>query len=513
MTSTLDAEPRPPVGRRPRTRPWYARLAVPAVVLVAATVALSGGSGDPRPAGELPAPGPLPIRLPAAAELRASPHQVFAHYFPPYPISMDNREAEEDYYARQYLTPEGESGRHAPYGGLLRERPLPRPVSARSEWALEDLRTEVRRAVAAGLDGFTVDLLDLPGGDYWPTVELLLQAAATVDPDFRIVLMPDVTGAGQDPAALAAAVADLAARYSSLFRLDDGRLVVSPFAPERMGAAWWAEWLDVLQRRHGIPVAFVPCFVEEDEQVWETFLPLSYGLSDWGDRSPAFNTDLAGPMAFAHAAGKLWMQPVSFQDQRPAQGIYDEAENTENLRLTWQAAIEGAEWVQLTTWNDYSEGSQFAPSTHIGWGPLDISTYYLARFKSGSWPAIVDDVVYLSHRVQLADARPAEQRVLMELRRGSSPARDDVEVLAFLTEPAVVLLDVDGKGHLYFLAAGVHAVRAPLSPGRVSVQVLRDGELVTAADSPFQVVGTPAVQDEGYHVVSSGRDGYSGSSD
>lgn len=48
-------------------------------------------------------------------------------------------------------------------------------------------------------------------------------------------------------------------------------------------------------------------------------------------------------------------------------GVYDEANNSENLRLTWQQAIDGgADWGQLVTWNDYAEGTQFAPSVHSG---------------------------------------------------------------------------------------------------------------------------------------------------
>ena len=93
------------------------------------------------------------------------------------------------------------------------------------------------------------------------------------------------------------------------------------------------------------------------------------------------------------------------------------------------------------------------------------------------------------------------------MRRGSSPARDDVEVLAFLTGPAVVRIDVGGHPRSFSLPAGVHAVRAPLFPGAVSVQLLRGGRPVTTVASPFEVVRVPAVQDEGYYVVSSGRQG------
>lgn len=55
---------------------------------------------------------------------------MFAHYFTPYPLSLDNASADGDYYTRNYLNPGGESGKHEKYGGLLRDRPLPTPPKA-----------------------------------------------------------------------------------------------------------------------------------------------------------------------------------------------------------------------------------------------------------------------------------------------------------------------------------------------------------------------------------------------
>jgi hypothetical protein len=431
---------------------------------------------------------------------------VFAHYFPPYPISLDNRPAASDYYTAHYLDPAGEQGRHAAYGGLLRERPLPRPVDDSTDWELADMRTEVRRAIDAGIDGFTVNLLGLRGDDYWPTVLTLLEAAADVDPDFGIVLMPDATtDAVADPWELADAVADLAERYPALERLPDGRLVVSPFAPERIGAEWWARWVRYLAVEHDLRVALVPCFLEYGPETADAFQPFSHGFSSWGDRSPGYAAEHAGDADLAHARDRLWMQPVSLQDARPAQGVYDEANNTENLRSTWQAAIDGAEWVQLITWNDYAEGTELAPSTHIGWSPLEISAYYLTRFKTGGWPELVRDVVHVSHRVQAAGAVPSGHTGTMTLREGSSPARDEVEVLAFLTAPAAVRLTVGGQLHEFDLPAGVQVVTAPLAVGEITVAVHRDGELVAEASSPFEVLRTPRIQDLQYRFTSSSR--------
>lgn len=88
----------------------------------------------------------------------------------------------------------------------------------------------MRQAVAAGLDGFTVDILSVTSSQ-WTRVRKLVAAAEAVDPGFKIVLMPDMNGlASVDAATLATALADLAAS-KSVYRLGDGRLVVARSRP------------------------------------------------------------------------------------------------------------------------------------------------------------------------------------------------------------------------------------------------------------------------------------------
>lgn len=451
---------------------------------------------------------PLPFDMPSQSALKGSSKKVFAHYFTPYPISLDNKTSDVDYYTRNYLSPSGESGKHAAYGGLLRERPLPRKVDASSSWQLNDMKTEVSRATEAGLDGFTVDMLGL-SGTHWERLKLLLQASKEVDPNFKIVLMPDANSSVvSSPAALARSINELTKNYnSSLYRLNDGRLVVSPFYAEKVGAGWWAEWLGIMQNTYGIKVAFVPCFLNYGSNV-NAFNSISYGFSNWGNRNPAANKSLSSNIADAHKRGKIWMQPVSVQDARPNQGIYDEANNTENLRTTWNAAINGADWVQIPTWNDYSEGAEIAPSTSIGYGPLDISSYYLSRFKTGAWPTIKRDVVYLSHRTQFAGAKPTGgQTKIMQLRGGSSPARDTVEILAYLTSQSTVKVTIGSKVHTYTAPAGESVQVYPLQTGKIKVEVTRSGAAVTSVASPFTVQSSVPVQDMLYHFVGSSRDG------
>jgi hypothetical protein len=466
------------------------------------------GAGDAAIGDASDAGGPayLPVDMPSQATLKASSHKAFAHYFTPYPISIDDKDATVDYYALDYLTPDGEANKHIAYGGLLRERPLPRDVDPSPDWQLDDMKTEVMRADAAGFDGFTIDILSLTGAN-WTRLQLLVQAAGLVDPNFKIVLMPDATSSDvSDSNALAAAIAGLVTtNASSLYTLADGRLVISPFDPETLGAAWWQTWIATMKTTYAIDVAFFPCFLNYGANV-AAFDSFSVGFSNWGNRSPAANQSLAGNITDAHSRGKLWMQPVSVQDERPDQSVFDEAENSENLRTTWNAAIAGADWVQVPTWNDYSEGAEIAPSTGTSYGPLDISAYYLIQFKTGIAPPIVRDVIYLSHRVQQADAGVTDETAPMNLRANGSPTRDTVEVLSFLTAPATIEVTIAGVKQTYAAPAGIDAQTYPLAAGTISATATRGAQTIASVTSPYTVVmGDVPIQDEGYRFVSSGR--------
>jgi hypothetical protein len=334
----------------------------------------------------------------------------------------------------------------------------------------------------------------------------MLKAAQAVDADFKVMAMPDMTMLDDEtPAALAAAIAKFAS-YSSAFRLDDGRLVVSPFKAENHTAAWWKDWIALMKSQYGVNVAFVPVFLDWQKKADE-FASISYGFSHWGVANADAAASTTKHIKLAHDMGKIWMAPVRVQDVRPNQGIYDEADNSRTLRLGWQGVIDGgADWVQIPTWNDYTEGSGISPSAHHGWTFLDISSYYISAWKTGSKPAIKRDGLYLVHRTQTYQAKPSfAQTKLMSLRSGTPDPVNQVEVVAFLTAPATVKVKVGDNTYTWDAPAGLNAKDFPLSAGSVSAQVDRDSSVTTSVTSPFTVTSTPYVQNLEYAAVSSLR--------
>lgn len=436
-----------------------------------------------------------------------STRKVFAHYMPNFPISIDNKNGSEDYYATQYLTVYGESGAHEAYGGYLRDRPLPRAHSERHDWKIADLETEIAQAKSVGVDGFAVDVLQPRAVSN--VVDQMLHAA-TEPGNFTILITADITGP-LEAMSVADFAADIAAylRAPSVFHLLDGRPVLGAFAAERKPPEWWASVLDILRDRFKLAVAFVPTFLDVADNL-ERFAPFSYGFSMWGGRSPremsVDDGSRGSPIDIirrTHQLGKLWMQPIPFQDSRPRSGSFDESVNGLTNRMAWQLADQrGADWVQLITWNDYSESTAMAPSVVHGWGILDMNAYDIARFKSGSTPHVVRDTLYVSYRKQPFGVPPVYPETwLMTVAPTSTPPTDLIEVVAFSAAPSQVYLSAGTQTFSCDVPAGRGICTFPLSLGAISAVLLRDGVVVGSAHSNADVTATPYVQDLQYRVV------------
>lgn len=365
-----------------------------------------------------------PFVQPAISSLRASSKKVFAHYFTPFPVSIDNLPASADYYAVQYMQPSGESGKFAGSGGFIKQRPLPRAVLNSTIWDQTDMTQDIRRAAALGIDGFALNLL-ASTGTHWDRSLRMLDLAQATDTGFKLLLMPDMEAEFKGQPQNLLPVLRILARHPAAHRLADGRLVLAPYNAQNQSVAWWTQLMSTL-RAEGINVAFFPVF-----QNWQAYAPsygpISVGLSDWGERSPGANRSWNTAPAKAKTYNTMWMAPASPQDSRAKDLPYWEARNSENYRLMWENAINGgADWVQIITWNDYSEATEIAPSSGTQWSFYDLTAYYTAWFKTGVRPAVTRDALYYFHRKHASTATPqaGKQRSPYIRAAGSDSAVD-----------------------------------------------------------------------------------------
>jgi len=435
----------------------------------------------------------LPFTMPGPNALFGAPKKVFAHYFYPFPLSLENKSASDDYYNAQYLNRTGESGKWSAYGGYLRQRPLVVGVSSDHQWQLSNMQREVRMAIARGITGFTFDVLsakEAAGGD--THLQLLLSAAQRVDPRFKILIMPDLSALKSDAAAVVGSIAAVAASPAA-YRLNDGRLAVTAFNAGANPADWWAEVFAQLKTR-GIAIAFVPTFLGWRAQAG-AFAPISHGFGDWGTATPSVSDSMKSDPETAHNNyGKIFMMPVDPQQYRPKGSVYWEAGNSAAFRNSWMSSIAGnADWVQLVTWSDFSESSEIEPYTDatlrpdIGTGFYDLNAFYATWFLTGNQPSITHDVLYFFYRREPTDAASPAQSAPNKIIN-SSP-EDDIELLAFLTAPGELKITIGGHTSVQNAPAGITSFKVPTAPGTPVFSLARGGSEVFSFRGPIQIFG------------------------
>lgn len=458
-----------------------------------------------------------PFELPSREKLTASPKKVFPHYFTPFPLSVENAPSDKDHYARHYLSPDGEGGKFRAAGGYLRQRPLPVGPHDSPWWRQINLAIEIHRARAIGQDGFAADILALDSTlprwhGPWDAYQMLLDTAAAVAPDFSILIMPDMNaGLKRQPERIVELITRLAS-HPAVWRLADGRVVVSNFAANKQPPEYWRDAFRKLGEQ-GIQTAFFPVFLglHELDKHGREYGPFSYGLSDWGlrDVAAAESADLRNIAKRASGYAPHWMMPVAPQDFRPKNLMLWESENTAAFRWLWEAAITGgSHYVQLITWNDYGEGTEIAPSTGTQFLFYDLSAYYTAWFKLGHPPRITKDAIYYCHRVQTVPLRegpdPAKQPKKFECR-GKTPLKNDVELLAMLTAPAVLEITQGNDVVRAEAPAGLASLKAPARPGRPVFRIVRDGQTVVEQTSKWTITDQAEYENLLYYGGSSTR--------
>jgi hypothetical protein len=431
--------------------------------------------------------------LPPTHILFGSSKKVFAHYFFPFPVSLDNAAPASDYYNTQYLTKHGESNKWLAQGGYLRQRPLGTIRSSNAMWLQLNMEEEIKMAMARGITGFAFDVMsaaEATGPD--SPLQRLLAAALAVDSRFKIMVMPDISALGGNSSAVVQIIASVA-NSPTAYRLSDGRLVSSAFDASLNSAGWWASVLSQLNAK-GIKVAFVPTFLNWPDSV-ETFAPISYGIGDWGTAIASSASAMQGDPGIVHSTyGKIFMMPVNPQQYRPKDFLYWEAGNSASFRNGWMSSIDGdADWVQLVTWNDFSESGQISPYTDatlrgdIGTGYYNMNGYYAAWFLTGQQPTITHDVLYYFYRREPGTAAGPAQSQLDANVTGTE--QNDIELVAFLTAPGTLKITIGDKSYTQNAAAGVVSFKVPAQPGIPLFTLARNGTDVFSFQGGVQIYG------------------------
>ena len=204
-----------------------------------------------------------PALRPARLGLGSSKQLAFAHYFTPFPISLDNKDPSVDYYARNYLHASRRVGQAR---RVRRTAARPPDRSGAVERGLPAARTSRPRSGRPAPPGWTASPSTScrSRAANWDRVKLLLDAAHRRRP-----VVQDHAHAGHDHAGRPDARrrwprpcrhARQATRPPSTWPTvawSSRRSRRRPRPP-----AWWASWLNLMKTSHATTVAFVPTLLD-----------------------------------------------------------------------------------------------------------------------------------------------------------------------------------------------------------------------------------------------------------
>ena len=452
------------------------------------------------------ASAPLPFDPLPTATLRASRRKAVAHFHCPWPRSIDNKPGYRDYYTNGFLSPDGEGGKHSRYGGYIRQRPYPITPTEKGE-SRRHADQDIREAIAMGLDAFIVNFVTDTDKHQFPRAMSVLDAAARVDPGFRIIPSPDcVCKWRKRDVRIFIEFLDRIKDHPSLMRMDD-RIVLSPWGAHMHPPEFWREVIEAA-RAEGIEIAFLPCPHGIPDTWLKGIAPLCVGLMD-SSHCDSWNSakHQGGGAERVHRAGvPIYVQTIRTQDGRPKANIYWEAANSRLFRESWKIALERlgpADWVQFFTWNDHAEFSGMMPGTGIQYAFYDMARYYVTWFKTGAQPPIVRDVLYYVYRVHSTGAQPMKGGD-WKCRGGGTV--DEIELVAFLAAPGRIAIELAGKRQFKDVPAGISALTVPLVEGTPAFTLTRDGRETIRTRGRFTIGDRIMWDDMMYYAGSSSRE-------
>lgn len=368
-----------------------------------------------------------------------------------------------------------------------------------------DFQKEIREAQSRGIDGFALNC----GGwkKKWPFCRTrileMYQAADSLATGFKLFVSIDAFGGGDAPDEIADIVATTN-KFQSQFRYS-GKPVLSTFSGEARGA-------DLIQKAHAAGAFFVPYFLparfsSQIQQFHVNQLTSDYGSADGyfffgGAGTPEQLSSSSEILASGwKQRGRIFMASVSpfYRGRGPNYRVF-ESSGFEGMKEAWEAAItSNADWVELTTWNDWNESTYVAPFgspeqtsmwngiwaktmlSHVAY--LDASRYYIDWFKRGTPPKITQDSLYYFYRLYSKSLPiPADQSVKIHCTagrpQGADQLKDNVFVTAFLSSPADLTISSGKQQQSFHLNAGVNNVQLPFGPGNQHFILTRNNAVI-----------------------------------
>ncbi|PFH54084.1 glycoside hydrolase family 71 protein [Amanita thiersii Skay4041] len=382
-------------------------------------------------------------------------------------------------------------------------------------YAIRDWAEDITHAHGAGIDGFALNM----GRDDWQSAKVAdaYEAARQSGLDFKLFISFDMAsfpcGSPQDAGTLRN-IARTYLNHQNQLRLAN-RAVISTFAGESCtfgqdspASGWRTQFV-----RHpdlNGQIYFIPAFFIDPNKFGE-FQDVMNGDFHWNSGWP---TKLTTPFVVS-LANTLPGAPTSLigslQQNKAAT-----ASNNNLLASTldrfiyvsdqhlyvrrWESLIasrDQVDIVQVITWNDYGESHYIGPikgvqpnsqawvdgMDHTAW--LDLTSYYATAFKTGSYPPIKTDQLYMWSRTHPAQAQASDDPVGHP--ENFEISSDSVWVVVMITTPAT-------KTKTFNVNAGVTRLSIPIAPGGIMHGAITRGNdtIVELRPKDFVFNGSPS---------------------
>lgn len=411
----------------------------------------------------------------------------------------------------------------------------------------EFYRREIELARRYGIDGFALNCGEwktaLPDGKIQDTVyvqsgDRMYAAARENGPEFKLFFSPDFAGkAIREQTELN--LSDMVNRYydhPNQFR-HDGKLFLSGYSGT---VEQYAGPLQKL-REAGREITLVPqaSTGKPYPMTWSLERALSL-LPENGPFDGLFRFTCDGTVSDLIDANAVGRRATLLRDKLYMAGTCP-AYNSPNLRdfsgmrgyiAMWEGLIrDGADFVEIVTWNDYNEDSNLMP---YRWRPggrpeptdkryfnrdesyLDVTAFYSAWFKTGVRPAITQDKLYFAYRNRSRDLTKVwdeKKKAWADLRFNGYPydqlhddVRDLVYVTAFLTEPAELEIIQGDRIERFPLTEGIAFAETAMRPGFTpQFRLIRKGDTVIDVSGRKEILSeetmTPENSAQGVHLA------------
>ncbi|MDQ2800265.1 MAG: glycoside hydrolase family 71 protein [Armatimonadota bacterium] len=371
---------------------------------------------------------------------------------------------------------------------------------------VEDFKKEIQEAQKRGLDGFALNCggWDKGGGtEYKPRCVKIYEAAKQLGTGFLLFVSMDYC-CGNYLDETRDAIQTFR-DHPNQFKIG-GKPVLSTYGGEGHEPKPAQEKIALVRSLDGF---FVPFFFGTNYGDFNNADVVAEILRDYGAADGYFFFGTAGSgdeitqrnhrlCQAWQAAGKVFMAAVT--PYYRSFGRLNETRGFRAMAQEWEGAIrDGADWIEITTWNDWNEKTYVAPfgkptdtmmggGTDDGYGPvnyahvayLDASRYYIDWFKTGKPPRITRDRLFYFYRPEPKSAA-GKQLSAREVEKGvksidgADRLEDSVFATCFLAKPALLTIHSGTTSRAFVIPAGIHHVDMPFALGAQRFTLTRNG--------------------------------------